>query len=221
MSRLILVAAVLASAAPALADDDIAPAAVVPATSAPAPAPVAPAPSTTPVTAGPSEQGIGAMLGLASGAHLTPGGLRVAGHYTYQLTEHEWFDGTAAFTYGGGSPGCYTNRDGGYTCDHGLLDGRGVEVVIAVRHYFPSQGQFRPFARGGVGLGIARYGGADDVTGGTLALHAGGGMRVEVADAVAVVAEADLVLGAGAFGHGIGLGGQLGLAVIAGAEFRL
>ena len=34
---------------------------------------------------------------------MTPGGLRVAGHYLYQLPTQDWFDGTASFTFGGGA----------------------------------------------------------------------------------------------------------------------
>lgn len=199
MSRLTRVAAmamamaVLASA-PAVADDK------------PAPIP---------------EQSIGGSAGLATGSHLTPGGLRVAGHYTYQLTEHEWFDGIAAVTYGGGDAACFTDRQGSFVCDHGMLDGKGLEVVVAVRHYFPVQGAFQPFARAGVGAGIARFGGADDVTGGTLVGHAGGGMRTQVSDGIAIAAEADFALGVGLFGHAVGAGSQLGLAVLAGVEFAL
>ena len=32
------------------------------------------------------DQGIGAEVGLATGGRVTPGGLRVAGHYLYQLS---------------------------------------------------------------------------------------------------------------------------------------
>src|SRR5689334_16702460 len=48
-----------------------------------------------------SDQNIGAELGLAAGGRVTPGGLRIAGHYLYQLNDVDWFDGSIGFTYGG------------------------------------------------------------------------------------------------------------------------
>ena len=53
----------------------------------------------------PSDQGIGAALGLAVGSRSTPGGLHVAGHYTYKMTATDWFDGGVAFTFGSGGAG--------------------------------------------------------------------------------------------------------------------
>ncbi len=165
-------------------------------------------------------QGIGAELGIASGSHLTPGGLRVAGHYTYQLSGTDWFDGSASVTFGGGTARCFLDRDGSYVCDHGLLDGKGGELVAAVRRMFDAQGEFRPYARVGVGLGVARFS-DDDVTGLVLALHGGGGVRATVSDGLAIVIDAELVAGLGAFGHSIGVAPQLGLAIMAGVEFAL
>jgi hypothetical protein len=59
------------------------------------------------------------------------------------------------------------------------------------------------------------------VTGLAVPLHVGGGLRVSVAPAVAVTAEAQLDLGFGAFSHGLGLEPQAGFAITAGAEFKL
>ena len=41
------------------------------------------------------DQSIAAAIGIASGGRVTPGGLRVTGHYLYQLSSSDWFDGTA------------------------------------------------------------------------------------------------------------------------------
>jgi opacity protein-like surface antigen len=166
------------------------------------------------------DQGISAELGLATGGRVTPGGLRVAGHYLYQLSEHDWFDGAVGFTFGSGRAACFRDREDALVCRHGLAEGSGVELSASVRRLFAPQGAFRPFARAGVGLGLARFT-DDDVSGVTIALHGGGGLRVNVAPSIAVVAEGDLALGFGRFNQGLGGEPLLGLAITAGAEFRL
>ena len=166
------------------------------------------------------DQALGGSIGIAGGGRVTAGGLRVEGHYLYQLAAQDWFDGTAAFTFGGGGAECFRDRMDYVICDHGFTDGRAVEVVAAVRRYFDAQGQFRPYARLGVGLAIVRFG-DDDLTGLAIPLHAGGGVRAAVADGVAVVANAELVAGIARFGRGLGNEPQLGIAVTAGAELRL
>jgi hypothetical protein len=85
---------------------------------------------------------------------------------------------------------------------------------------FEAQGSFRPFARAAIGISYTRFRG-DDVSGVGFPLHAGGGLRMKIAHGVAVVALADLTLGFGRFGRGLDTEPQLGLAVTAGAEFRL
>jgi hypothetical protein len=167
------------------------------------------------------DQSLGASIGIAGGAGgVTPGGLRVAGHYLYQLSEQDWFDGTAAFTFGGGGAECFRDRMDYVVCDHGFADGRAVEVVAAVRRYFAPQGKYVPFARLGVGISIVRFG-DDDITGVALPIHAGGGVRANVAHQIAIVAQGELIAGLGRFGRGMGTEAQLGIAVTAGAEFRL
>jgi hypothetical protein len=197
----------------------------------PAPVP-APAPSTpplpdstsTPVSSPPDDeigdQGISAELGLATGGRVTPGGLRISGHYFYQVSDRDWFDGAVSFTFGSGRAACFRDRADALVCDHGLADGTGVEISASIRRLFAPQGAFRPFARAGVGLGLVRFV-DDDVSGVTIPLHGGGGMRVGVAPSIAVVAEGDLTLGFGGFGRGLGLEPQLGFAITAGVEFRL
>jgi opacity protein-like surface antigen len=166
------------------------------------------------------DQGISGQIGLTGGGRVTPGGLRIAGHYLYQLSEHDWFDGTASFTFGSGSAACFRDRADQVVCSHGIADGAGVEVSATIRRVFAPQGAFRPYARVGVGIGLARFT-DDDVSGFTIPLHGGGGVRVKIEPAIAIVAEADLALGIGSFNRGIGLEPQLGLAVTAGVEFRL
>lgn len=166
------------------------------------------------------DQAVGAELGVAGGGRVTPGGLRISGHYLYQLSGQDWFDGTASFTYGGGGAACFRDRMDTFTCDHGLADGGSVEIAATVRRVFAAQGAFRPFARAGVGVAVVRFGG-DDVTGLAIPVHLGGGLRVQVAPQVAVVTQVDVAAGVGLFGQGLGAEPQLGMTVTAGAEFRL
>ena len=166
------------------------------------------------------DQSLGAAIGIAGGGRVTPGGLRITGHYLYQLSAQDWFDGTAAFTFGGGGAECFRDRMDYVICDHGFTDGRGVEVIAAVRRYFPGPGMYAPFARLGLGLAVARFG-DDDVTGLSIPLHIGGGVRAAVAKQVAVVVAAELVAGVGRFNRGLGTEPQLGIVVTAGAEMRL
>jgi opacity protein-like surface antigen len=166
------------------------------------------------------DQGIGGDLGVATGGRVTPGGLRVGGHYLYQLSDQDWFDGGAAFTFGGGGAACFRDRTGAMVCDHGLTDGDGVEISATVRRYFEPNGMFRPFARVGIGVGLARFGG-DSVSGFVIPLHAGGGLRAGVSDGIAVVAQAELEVGLGFYDKGLGTEPVVGGAVVVGAEFRL
>jgi hypothetical protein len=206
------------------APDPAAPDASPPAAPA-APGPTAP-PTTAPVaTAAPADddvgdQAISAELGVAAGGRVTPGGLRIAGQYLYQLSDEDWFDGVASFTYGSPSAACFRDRGNAVVCQHGLADGSGLELQATIRHMLAPQGAFHPFVRLGVGLGVVRFG-RDDVSGFTIPAHGGGGVRVALAPGVALVAEGDLVLGFGSFSRGLGSQPQLGLAIAAGAEFRL
>jgi hypothetical protein len=171
-------------------------------------------------TAAVSDQGIGAELGVAPGGRLTAGGLRVAGHYLYQLSDQDWFDGTATFTFGGGGAACFRDRMNNFVCDHGMLDGGAVEVAANVRRYFGGRDQFLPFARVGIGAAIVRF--ADDsVIGLGIPLHLGGGVRAVVSDGIAIVGEGELAIGFGVFDHSLGLQPQVGVAITAGAEFQL
>lgn len=195
-------------------------------TAAPAPA-VPPASDAAPASdeapAGDDEvgdQAISVELGVAAGGRITPGGLRITGQFIYQLSDEDWFDGSASFTFGSGTAACFRDRQDAVICSHGPADGVGVELTASVRRMFAPQGVFHPFARAGVGLGLVRFS-ADDVSGFTIPAHAGGGVRVAVAPAIGLIVEGDLALGFGSFSRGIGSQPQLGLAIAAGAEFRL
>lgn len=166
------------------------------------------------------DQAIGADVGVAGGGRLTPGGLRVAGHYLYQMSQSDWFDGTASFTHGGGEAQCFRDRMDTLQCGHGLTDGSSFEISANVRRVFAPRGQFHPFARAGIGVALVRFS-SDQLSGLAFPLHAGGGVRARVAPGIAVVAQADLQLGLGLFGRGLGAESQLGMTVTAGAEFRL
>ncbi|MDX2087089.1 MAG: hypothetical protein SFX73_04520 [Kofleriaceae bacterium] len=171
-----------------------------------------------------ADQGISAEVGIAAGGRVTPGGLRIGGHYLYQLSATDWFDGTASFTYGAPGRGCYAEDVPGqmstFSCDHGLADGRAVEVAATVRRMFGQRGAFRPFARAGVGISLVRFI-HDDVDGVVFPVHLGGGLRTTLSPAVALVTQADFSVGVGAFDNGLGAEPQLGFAVTAGAEFNL
>jgi hypothetical protein len=166
------------------------------------------------------DQAITAAAGLAIGGHVTPGGLRVSGHYLYQLTSEDWFDGAAAFTFGSGSAACFVDRDGSEACTHGIADGDALELQAGVRRFLVGQGKFLPFLRAAIGIEYLRFG-KDDVSGVGFPLHVGGGVRAEVADGIAVIGMGEAQIGIAAFGHALGTEAQFGFAVTAGAEFRL
>ncbi len=175
---------------------------------------------TSSASSAPSDQGIGAAIGVAAGGAVTPGGLRVSGHYLYQLSSTDWFDGVASFTYGGDTAGCYRDRVATTMCEHGLTAGSGVEIAATVRRMFAPQGVFQPFARVGIGASIARFV-ADDVVGFGLPIHAGGGVRARVAPSVSIVAQAEFTAGVGFYTKDLGAEPLIGMAVTAGAEFDL
>jgi hypothetical protein len=167
-----------------------------------------------------SDQAIGASLGLAGGGRVTPGGLRVAGHYLYQLSDSDWFDGGAAFTFGSGDAACFRDRSNDFMCDHGLIDGFAGEVSGNVRRFFGGQSGYWPYAKVGVGVALVRFAG-DDVSGLAIPIHAGAGLRIGVADRVAIAAEALIDVGFGLFNSGLGGEPQIGGSIMAGAEFGL
>jgi hypothetical protein len=163
---------------------------------------------------------ISAVVGAASGSRTTPGGFRVGGRFLYQLSDQDWFDGAVAFTFGSGTAACFRDRSDTFVCDHGLADGFSGELGAGIRRFFAGNGGFRPYARLGVAARVIRFG-ADDVTGFAIPIEAGGGVRVRVADDVAVGGEASLEIGPGWLGHGLGAQLERGFAIGALVEIRL
>src|SRR5262249_17522153 len=109
------------------APDPAAPDASPPAASG-APASAAPVATAAPADDDIGDQAISAEVGVAAGSRVTPGGLRIAGQYLYQLSDEDWFDGAASFTYGSASAACFRDRSNAVVCQHGLADGAGFEL---------------------------------------------------------------------------------------------
>lgn len=182
------------------------------------PPPVAAEPTLPPLPL--SDRELSAELGIAASGRSTVGGARITGRFLYQLAARDWFEGSALFTFGSDSAACFRDRNNDRICEHGALDGSGVELSFGVRRYFDQGGQFLPFARAAIGVNIARFAN-DDITGLALPLHVGGGLHITVAPRIAVVGQAELTLGFGSFGGDLGLEPQLGFGISAGAEFSL
>lgn len=168
----------------------------------------------------PPDQAIAATLGIVAGGRDTPGGLRVGGRWLYRMTENDWFESVAAFTFGKSDAACFRDRDDSFICTHGPIDGLGAELAGAVRHRVLGKGDYQPYLRGGIGIRIDRFG-ADDVRGLAIPLSAGAGVRVAIKDNLALTGEATLELGIAWLSHGLGTEPQLGLGVTALVEFAL
>jgi hypothetical protein len=166
------------------------------------------------------DQGISVVLGMASGGRVTPGGLRVAGHYLYRLSDRDWFDGAATFVFGSGDAACFRDRQDDVVCRHGLTGGTGVEISARIRHMLSRRGIFQPFLHGGIGLGVAQFS-DDELTGFTVPLHVGGGLRANISRSFALLFHDDVTLGLGFYGRGLGAEPLYGFAISLGAEFRL
>jgi hypothetical protein len=169
-----------------------------------------------------SDQAIAPMVGVAAGGRTTPGGLVIAGHYYYKLTDQDWADSSASFTFGSAAADCFRDRMDDVLCDHDLADGYAGRITFAVRRFLPgvASDTFWPFARLGVGAGLVRFS-DDDVTGITFYGVAGVGLRASVNENVSITGQADLDLGLGQFSGGVGGEPQLGVNITAGAEFKL
>lgn len=215
-------ACVVAAGAPAYADDPPPPPPDAAATTISTTPPPPPAKVAEATSAGDDvgDQAIEVDFGVAAGGRVTAGGLRLAGHYLYQLSDQDWFDGVASFTFGGGDPACFRDRLDAFVCEHGAADGKGFEIDASVRRIFAPQGRFRPFARAGVGIGYVSFS-SDDVSGMVIPLHVGGGVRASVAEQIGVSIQGDLGIGLAELGHTLGAQPQIGLAIVAGVEFKL
>src|SRR5258705_13819668 len=136
------------------------------------------------------------------------------------MTEDDWFESVATFTFGRGTAACFRDRSDAFVCDHGVADGLGAEIAGAVRHRILGKGDYQPYLRGGVALRIDRFGG-DDVRGLAIPLTAGAGVRVAITDNLALSGEASIELGIAWLSHGLGAEPQLGLGITALVEFAL
>ena len=164
---------------------------------------------------------LGATIGAAiATGRVTPGGLRVAGRYIYQVTDVDWFDFGLGFTFGSGDAGCMRDADDQLICDHGAAEGAAIDLFGGVRRFFGAQEGFRPWLRTGVGARLTHFA-DDELTGGSVVLSLGGGVRARIDDRIAVGGHAALELGAGVFGNDYGAAVQLGMTVGADVEFVL
>jgi hypothetical protein len=164
---------------------------------------------------------LGVSLGMAIGARgVSPGGLRLAGHYLYQLSDLDWFDGGMAFTFGSGAAGCFRDRADELVCDHGRLDGVALDLFLGVRRFFPDNGGVRPWLRPALAARLVRFG-DDDLTGVGLLAQAAGGIRARVADQVAIGGQLAFELGAAWLSRGHGPGLQAALSFGAVVEIAL
>ncbi|MCB9571283.1 MAG: hypothetical protein H6709_04255 [Kofleriaceae bacterium] len=167
-----------------------------------------------------ADQELGASLGVAIGGAQTAGGLRVEGHYLYQLSDVDWFDGRVAFTFGSGGAACFRDRADELVCDHGAADGFAGELGGGVRRWLGGQQGFRPWAEAGAAVRMIRFG-DDDLTGVALPLSLAGGVRARAGDLIAIGGFAALEVGPAVFGGGLGASLQAGLVVGVTVDFAM
>jgi hypothetical protein len=173
-----------------------------------------------PTDALPGNQEIGARAGVALGGRTTPGGLRLSGQYAYRLAHRDWFDGSVAFTFGGGGEACFRDRQDEVLCSHGFASGFAAEVLVGVARYFEAEESLSPFVRGGVGARLIAFPG-DDLRGVAAPIWAGAGVRARVHDGVAVIGGAELRAGPAWLSRRVGLEPHASFAITAGVDFTL
>ncbi len=166
------------------------------------------------------ERELGIRLGAAMGTGLSPGGVHLVGVLLYQMSRRDWFEGNLGFTFGRNQAGCFNDRDGTFTCDHGIADGAGIGLTAGVRRFLRPQQRFAPYVRAGLGVRLAQFR-ADDVRGVAIPVVAGVGVRAQINAVVAVGADVEATAAVGWYGRGLGADATLGLAVQISAEFRL
>ena len=169
---------------------------------------------------------LAADVGFSGGGAATPGGLRVGGHYLYRLADHDWFDSSVAFTFGGRGDACTAVAarvleapvvPAPVGCERALTDGFAADVVLGVRRELTPRQGVTPFVRV---AGFARALRFTDVGGFAVGGQLGAGVRAPVRGVLAVVAGADLFLGA-AWLDPAAATRQLGLIVSVGAEVAM
>lgn len=159
-------------------------------------------------------------LGFEIGGRSTPGGLHVGASYLYRLSEIDWFDAGAGFTFGGGDTACFRDRDDSLVCDHGFASGFAVEAIAAIRRELGERRGFYPFVRGGVALRLISFRG-DDLVGFGVPLLLSAGLHREVAERVRLTAAVEIRTGWSVFDRGLGLEPQFSGSIFVGAEFDL
>lgn len=166
------------------------------------------------------ERELGARLGVAMGRRFAPGGVRASGVMLYRLSDDDWFEGSMAFTFGRSRAACFTDRDGDFACDYGVIDGTAIDLVAGIRRFLPGPERFAPYLRAGAGVRFLSFGG-DDVRGFAIPLSAGTGVRARVNDLVAVGADVGGELGIAWLDHDLGTQSQLGIVLQATVELWL
>ncbi|MBT8494806.1 MAG: hypothetical protein KJO07_17245 [Deltaproteobacteria bacterium] len=165
-------------------------------------------------------QMLGARLGMEAGGRVTPGGALLQGSYLYRFTERDWLEQVVGFTFGGQGASCFRDRADDVICDHGIFSGFGAEVGVALRHHLAERGKFAPFLRAGLAVRGSFFS-ADDLNGISFPLWLGGGVRADVVDNMAIVADASLKTGFGIYGRDLGLEPHAAFSITAGVEFDL
>jgi hypothetical protein len=168
------------------------------------------------------DMALGARVGMQLGVgRVTPGGLRVAGVFLHRLDADWWFDGEAAFSFGGGGMECRPSATGDLECDHGLVEGAGAQGIAGVRWSLGrAPSGFEPYLRGGVGLAYASFG-DDEISGLAILGQLAAGGRFRIADRIAVGAESAVFFGPGFYSDDLGTVGYGGLIVQGGVEIDL
>ena len=167
-----------------------------------------------------ASQELGAQVGIATGGRTTPGGLDVAGHYSYRLNDSDWVVTTAEFVFGGAGSACVMDDSQNLSCDHGATSGFSGGVSVAIRHYFAPSGDFAPYALVGLGGRVASFRG-DEIVGFAVPLIAGGGVRAKAHDSVGVFGAAQLQAGPAWFNRDLGSEPHLAFHIAVGVEFAI
>lgn len=165
-------------------------------------------------------QQLGARLGFELGGRTSPGGMHLAGNYLYRVSDQDWFETGAGFTFGGGSPACFRDRMDELVCDHGIAKGFAAELMAGARRVFPAQKSLAPFVGIGLGVRVVSFP-DDDVLGAAFPLIVSGGIRAPVTGKIAIVGGGVLRAGIGAFGDELGAEPHLTMAIHGGVEFGL
>lgn len=169
---------------------------------------------------------LAADVGFSGGGAATPGGLRVGGHYLYRLADHDWFDSSVAFTFGGRGDACTVTASRVFEapvvpeaigCERAITDGFAADLVLGVRRELTPHQGVTPFVRV---AGFARALRFTDVGGFAAGGQLGAGVRAPVHGQLALTAGADAFLGAAWLGP-VAAQRQLGLIVAVGAEIGM